>query len=183
MIISGKEVREEPDAGSIAGKLSHIGEGEVEIWKLSVLSDISLFKKVYSLIFSEDQKIAWRAGWIIDNAAEDHPELLAPFIPDIISKLIVTRNSSLKRVFTRMLGRYEIAEELLAPLIDCCFELLSPSEPVAVRANAMQVLFNISQREPGLKQELSAVIESQMEEGASKGYISRAKKLLRRLRD
>jgi hypothetical protein len=174
-------MNDESQVELITEKLSRIGAGELEIWELAVLSDESLFKEVYSLIFSGDQNIAWRAGWIIDNATEDHPELLLPLIPDIISQLIVTENSSLKRIFTRMLGRYEIPEELLATTIDRCFELLSGFEPVAVRANAMQVLFNISQKEPDLKQELAAVLESLLEEGGSAGLVNRAQKLLGRL--
>ncbi len=183
MITSDREIHETSDDELLTEKLSHIGVGELEIWKLSVLSDELLFKQVYSLIFSEDQKIAWRAGWIIDNATEDYPELLSPFIPDIILQLILTQNSSLKRIFTRMLGRYEIPEEFLVQLINRCFELLSSSEPVAVRVNAMQVLFNISQREVGLKQELALVLESHLEDGGSAGFINRAEKLLRNLRN
>lgn len=182
MITSGREVHKEVDNALLKEKLSHIGVGELEIWKLSVLSDESLFKEVYSLIFSDDQKVSWRAGWIIDNATEDNPELLSPFIPEIVSEFILTQNSSLKRIFTRMVSRHEISEEFLVPTINRCFELLSSAEPVAVRVNAMQVLFNISQREPGLKRELVLMLENQLEEGGSAGFINRAEKLLRRLR-
>jgi hypothetical protein len=182
MITSDREVYKESDTRLLKEKLLNIGEGELRIWKLSVLSDESLFKQVYSLIYSTDQKAAWRAGWIIDNATEKFPELLAPFIPDIISQLIMTRNSSLKRIFTRMLSRFEIPEEFLVQVVNRCFELLSPAEPAAVRVNAMQVLFNVSQREPGLKQELATVLESLLEERESKGFINRAEKLLQQLR-
>jgi len=80
-----------------------------------------------------------------------------------------------------MLSRHEIPEELLVQVVDRCFELLSPAEPIAVRVNAMQVLFNISQREPDFKQELTAVLEGLLEEGGSAGFINRTEKLLRKL--
>lgn len=181
MITLGSKVQERFDIGLLKEKLLQIGEGELELWKLSVLTDENVFNQIYSLIFSNNPKVAWRAGWIIDNATENYPELLAPFIPDIVMQLNLTKNSSLKRIFTHMLSRYQIPEEFLVQVINRCFELLSPAEPVAVRVNAMQVLFNVSQFEPGLKQELVTVIESLLEEDGSAGFINRAEKLLRRL--
>jgi len=181
MITSGREVHEESDSELLKEKLLHIGEGELEIWKLSVLSDETVFKNVYSLIYSLDQKVARRAGWIIDNATEKYPELLVPFIPDIIAQLTLTQSGSLKRIFTRILSRHEIPQKFLVQVVDRCFELLSPTEPVAVRVNSMQVLFNVSRREPGFKQELATVLESLLEVDGSAGFINRAEKLLRKL--
>jgi hypothetical protein len=182
MITSDSKAQEGTDIGVLKERLLHMGEGELEIWKVSVLSDEKVFKQIYSLINFADPKVAWRSGWIIDNATENYPELLTPLIPDIVSKLTLTRNSSLKRIFTRMLARCEISEEFLVQVINRCFDLLSHDEPVAVRVNAMQVLFNVSQREPGLKHELATVLESLLEEGGSPGFINRAEKLLHQLR-
>ncbi len=182
MITSGKKIPESTVGESLDQMLLHIGEGELEIWKLSVLSDKLMFKQIYSLIYSPDQKIAWRAGWIIDNATENYPELLTSYIPEIVSNLMVTQNGSLKRIFTRMLSRHEIPEKYLGRTVSRCFALLSKSEAVAVRVYAMQVLFNISQLQPGLKQELTVVLESYLEEEESAGFINRAEKLLRKLR-
>jgi len=160
-------------------KILKIGGGELELWKLSVLSDEMLFKQLYELIYSEEEKVAWRSGWIIDNAAEDHHEMLAAFIPDIVAQLLITKNSSLKRIFTRILIRYEIPDELLGSVLDRCYQLLSPLEPVAVRANAMQVIYNITQLEPALKQEFLIVLRDLLEEGGTAGLVNRASKLIK----
>ena len=156
-----------------------IGGGELDLWKFSVLSDGQLFKQLYELIYSEDEKVAWRSAWIIDNAAEDRPEMLTPFIPDIVAHLIITKNSSLKRIFTRMLSRYKIPDELLGSVLDRCYQLLSPVEPVAVRVNAMQVIFNITQQEPALKQEFLIVLHDMLEEGGTAGLVNRTSKLIK----
>jgi hypothetical protein len=181
MITSENKVPDEYNIDFLKAKILQIGSGELGIWKLAVISDKIVFKQIYSLIMSADPKIAWRCGWIIDNATENYPELLIPYIPDIIAQLTLTQNGSLKRIYTRMLSRHEIPEELLVQVVDRCFELLSPVEPIAVRVNAMQVLFNISQREQGFKQELTAVLEGLLEEGGSAGFINRTEKLLRKL--
>jgi len=160
-----------------------MGSGELELWKLAVISDEKVFEQIYSLISSDDPKVAWRSCWIIDNATKDHPEMIVPLIPDIVAHLNITQNGSLKRHFTRILCRHNIPEELLVQVVDRCFKLLSPVEAVAVRANAMQLLFNISQCEPGLKQELASVIENLLEEGGTAGFMNRAEKLVRKLND
>jgi hypothetical protein len=181
MIISESKVQDKFDNELLIDRILQIGAGELDLWKISVHSDDTMFKQVYSLITSHNPKLAWRSAWIIDNAAENHPEILVPFIPDVVAQLLQTKNSSLKRIFTRMLGRHEIPEELLAPVVDYCFKLLSPAESPAVRVNAMQVLYNVSQKEPGLKQELAATLESLLEEGGSAGFINRTEKLIRSL--
>lgn len=158
-----------------------IGGGELEIWKKSAIADKRLFSQIFLFIFSENPKLAWRSCWIIDNAAEEFPDLLSEKLPEIIAGLLSTKNGSLKRHFTRILCRYQIPEEYLGEIVNRSFELLAPSEPIAVRANAMQLLFNITQHQPDLKGELISVIESLMEEGGSAGFINRSGKLLRQL--
>lgn len=182
MITSEDKVHEDLDVKVLKEKISRIGEGELELWKLSVISDVTVFRNIYSMIASDEPGIAWRAGWIIDHATENYPDFLTPFIPDIVTRLGLNQNSSLKRIFTRMLTRHEIPEEFIVQTVNRCYELLSSSEPVAVRVNALQVLFNISQREPGLKHEFVTVLEGLLEEGGSAGFINRAEKLLQKLR-
>lgn len=182
MITSGNKNPDEFNPDELKKKILQIGGGELELWKLSVLSDEKLFKQIYSLITSDEPKVAWRSCWIIDNATEFNSEMLVPLIPEIVAHLIITQNGSLKRHYTRMLCRLEIPGELLGQVVNRCFDLLSPIEPVAVRANAMQVLFNISQREPDLKQELAVVLENLLEEGGTAGLINRAEKLIKALR-
>ena len=159
-----------------------IGSGELGIWKRSVIADESLFNQLFQFVFSGDHQIAWRACWIIDNAAEEFPELLVDKLPDLIAGLLATKDSSLKRHFTRILCRYQIPEEYLGAIVNRCFELLTPSEPPAVRVYAMQLLFNITILQPDLKGELISVIQGLMEEGGTAGFINRAEKLLRLLR-
>jgi len=181
MITSGIKVQDDFSLSELKNKILQIGGGEFEFWKSAVLSDEKVFRQIYSLISSDEPKIAWRSCWIIDNATENNPEMLVPLIPDIVVHLLLTKNSSLKRHLTRMLSRLTIPDELLVQVVDRCFELLSPVEAIAVRANAMQVLFNIAQRESDLKQELSSVLESLIEEGGTAGFMNRAQKLLKQL--
>lgn len=182
MITSGKEMSVNIDYQTIKQDLLTIGIREVGVWKKAVLCDEKLFEYLFQLVFSPDQRIAWRSCWIIDHASKDHPELLANKLPKIIDGLLTLTNVSLKRQFTRILCRYQIPEMYLGVTIDRCFELLLPSEAIAVRANAMQLLFTITKDIPDLKGELISVIESLIEEGGSAGFMNRSHRLLRQLR-
>lgn len=166
----------------IRQSILNIGAGELLPWKKSVLADIKLFNLLFEFIFSNDQRLAWRSCWIIDTASEDNPDLLADKLPIIIAELCSTKNGSLKRHFTRILSRYEIPEEYLVNIVDRSFELLAPSEPIAVQVNAMQILYNITKQIPELKGELISVLESIIEEGCSAGFLNRSTKLLRKLK-
>ena len=181
MIISAKEMGDNKDIDPIRTKILTMGGGELGIWKKSVIADENLFNLLFQLVFSNDQRLSWRSCWIIDTASEEFPALLEGKLSEIIDGLLATKSGSLKRHFTRILCRYTIPEEYLGAIANRCFDLLSPSEPVAVRVYAMQLLFNIAQQEPDLKGELISVIERLMEEGGSAGFINRSRKLLRLL--
>jgi len=182
MTISAKEICDNSDSENIKQNILTIGSGELEIWKRMVRADEQLFGQIFQLIFSQDKRLAWRSCWIIDSASEEFPDLLIDKIPKIITGLLTTKYSSLKRHFTRILCRYKIPEEYLGAVVNQSFELLLPTEPVAVRMFAMQLLFNISQELPDLKGELICVLEDLVEEGGSAGFINRSGKLLRKLR-
>ncbi len=68
------------------------------------------------------------------------------------------------------------------PLFNEINNLLSPSEAIAVRANALQLLLNISLIEPELQSELISVTESILEEELTSGMNSKAKSILRTLK-
>ena len=159
-------------------KLEKFGIREIYLWKEMVLGDESLFAQIYSLIYCDNSKVAWHAAWVIDHVSEADPGKLESYIPELIDQLPHLKSSSLKRHFTRMLTRYEIPESRLGLLVDVLYNLLSPAEAIAVRANALQLLYKIALTEPELQPELISVTEAIMEEELTPGMISRGKKIL-----
>ena len=181
MNTSAKGTSSNVESFNLKQHLLTFGAGEMELLKSAACNDKDLFNQFYGWIFSDNRRLAWRSCWIIDTASEKQPDLLSNKIPEIILALSATTDSSLKRHFTRILCRYQIPEIYLVIVIDRCFELLAPSEPAAVRVNAMQLLFNLSQHLSDLKVELKSVLESLIDEGGSAGFINRALKLAKQL--
>ncbi len=164
-------------------RLVHFGIKEIYLWKEMVLRDEALFNQIYRLIHCDNPRIAWHAAWVTDHASEANPGILEPFVPEMIDHLPNLKSGSLKRHFTRMINRHKIPENQMGMLVDVLYKLLSPAEPVAVRANALEILLKISLTEPGLQAELISVTESMLEEDLTPGMITKGRKILRLLRD
>lgn len=133
-------------------------------------------------VFDDSQPENWRAAWMVDKIQERHPDLVAPYIPAMTTFVFQTQNSGKKRHLLKLIGLYDIQEENMAPLLNYCVEVFTnAAEPVAIRVHAMQILFNIAQKEPDFAGELTEMIEHEIEYHGSAGIASRGKKLLKKL--
>ncbi|SHF77816.1 hypothetical protein SAMN05444274_10910 [Mariniphaga anaerophila] len=135
-----------------------------------------------NLALESDSPKSWRAAYIADKINDDHPELIAPFLPQMISKLKTENNLSKKRHYLKLISQHDFPAQYYSFLVDYCLGCFtSASEPIANRVHAMQVLFNISESEPDFKPELLSVIEQEMEFHPTPGILSRGRKLARKL--
>ena len=90
-----------------------------------------------------------------------------------------TKNNSIRRLFTKILGANLTKECEDGEIIDKCLNwIIQPKIPVAVKANAMQLLFEICKVYPELIPEFRMVVEEGLPAG-SKGYKSKARNLLK----
>ncbi len=182
MIFSNQSGKTNNPETLLSKRLEKIGVQEISLWKEMVLKDESLFSEIYHLIYCNNPRLAWHAAWVIDHVSKADPSKLAIYVPEMIDHLPKLKSSSLKRHFTRMLLSQLIPEDRLGKLVDMLYNLLSPFEAIAVRANALQLLLNISLIEPGLQPELICVAESILEEELTSGMKSKTKNILRILK-
>ncbi|HTE24407.1 hypothetical protein [Flavitalea sp.] len=141
-----------------------------------------LFGELISFIFSENRRLAPRAAWIASEVSRLHPELIKPHIKDLVN-YIQNKNTdyAVKRNTLRILQFVTIPPALHGALMNVCFEIIiSGKEPPAVKANALTILDNLSERYPGIRDELKMVIESGFET-ESPAFKSRASKILKKL--
>ncbi len=136
-----------------------------------------------SIAMDDSQAINWRAMYLFELIHNQYPELVIPYLPAMSDFLLTTKNSSKKRHLLKLISLHEIPEENMAMLLNFCIrEFTNAAEPVAVRVHAMQILFNIAQREPEFAGELIDLIENEIEFHGSAGISSRGLKLLKRLK-
>lgn len=148
-----------------------------------VLSNKALFDELFKLTLLNKEPISRRAMWVVDVASEDEPEILLPYINDLINALPGFYHDGLKRHTLRILSRYDLSMEEFLPILDLCFKYMrSEKESVAVRYQAMHLLYKMSVKEPGLKHEMISTIELQMYDGSS-GLRNQCLKLRKKLKD
>ncbi len=120
----------------------------------------------------------WRAAWMADKINDTTPELIIPFMEELISALHAETNSGIKRHILKLISKHEIPDKHQPFLLNYshqCFT--SASEPVAVRVHAMQILYNLSEKEPEFKPELLSLIQHETEVHSTPGIRARGKKL------
>ncbi len=132
-------------------------------------------------ISSPDEKLAWRAAWIIDHLNLQVPKLVGPYLPTLCSILKATSFNGVRRSLIKILvtNPTKVNEDGL--LVDLCFKwMINPGIPTAVRAHSMKLVFGLLPVYPDLKGELKTSLELAVEEEA-KGVQGCARNLLARL--
>jgi len=111
-----------------------------------------LFKDYLTVALTNQQPCAWRAAWLIDHYTDNDLNSFIPYTDLIINKLDTFKNEGQKRAFLKIFTKYDVKSDFLGKLIDSCFNFLySKKSSAAVKVHAMQIIFNISEKEPYLK--------------------------------
>jgi hypothetical protein len=130
----------------------------------------------------ESEPENWRALWMVDKIHDKHPELVLKHLPVLTEFVMKTKNSGKMRHVLKLISLHDIPEPNLAELLNFCINIFSNAAvPVAVRVHAMQILYNIAEKEPDFSGELVDLIEHEMEFHGSAGIKSRGKKLISKL--
>jgi len=157
---------------SIKNTMAIVGLINAEQKKFDVLMDI---------FFNAEHRAVQRASWVVGHCGEIHPELLKKWIKPMLENLSNNVHDAVKRNTVRVLQDYKIPEELSGLEYDQCFKLLqSPTEPIAVKAFCMPVLYNIAKDIPELKPELADATSKEMPNGSA-GLKNRGGKILKKL--
>lgn len=154
----------------------------IEIVAASMQNDPAQFNTLVQLALNDTRQKSWRAAYLVDKIHDSNPELLQPYLPQIIEKLKTEKNASKRRHWLKLISMNKIEEQYFGFLFDHCINTFtSGNEAIAVRVHAMQILYNISETEPDLKPEVLQLIEQEMEHHPTAGIRSRGKKLATKL--
>lgn len=140
-----------------------------------------MIHKIFAFTTCSEHKLAWRSAYLLDKIHENNPRLLFPFIDKIIDEVENTQNHGVRRHFLRILSQHDLHKKVSGNFINVCFQWIqSEKVKVAVKAHAMQILYQLTEYYPELKQELKEVLIS-LPKNSSSGVKNRAQKLLQKL--
>lgn len=149
-------------------------------------NDPERFDELMNCFFmqTKDYRVPQRAAHALSLVFNAQPQLIYPYRDKLIQSLNDPElKSSLKRNILRILQFTEIDEESMGSVYENCISfLMNPKEEIAIRAFAMVVAYNISNKFPELKPELKTLIEVVREEPkSSPGIQSKCRHILQKL--
>ncbi|MBA4197694.1 MAG: hypothetical protein C0459_09090 [Chitinophaga sp.] len=145
-------------------------------------SNSKYFKVLIECYKSEDYRLAQRAAWSVSWAARTKPEMIMPFVKDLVEMLNKPNvHDAVKRNAVRVLQEINIPEQFHGEVMNSCFTFIeNPVTPAAIKAFSLTTLFNLSNIYPDIKPELKLIIEERMNNETA-AFKSRGKKILSKL--
>ncbi len=143
--------------------------------------DKEKFAKIVSIILNEKDPLPPRAAWVAEIVTQKYPDLIGPYIDDLIQKLKSFTHPGSRRNSLKILMNTNIPESSQGLLIDTCFDwMMSADRTVGVKVYAMQIIENHLPVYPELAIELKGIIEDQWEKNST-GFKARGRKVLKGL--
>jgi 8-oxo-dGTP diphosphatase len=187
--IESEKHKEKEDLGAYELELQSIINSmmsmkEAEWMATSAIENPAVFLKLLEYSHSADRKLAFRASWTLTKVCDKHPEIIDPYLSDIIEALPGFDNEGVQRCFLRIISLSEIKKITARHhgiLADYCFTLLNSAfSAIAIKAYSMEILYKLALIYPELAIELSTSIRILMEDGSG-GIISRGTIILKKL--
>ena len=151
----------------------------------SIADDDKLFRQVIDLAYQQKSPLSMRAARVADLACQRNPDLIRPYLVDMVKNLPGLTDMSVKRVFMHILIRHSWVEddEAMGKLVIVLFKWLKDdAQSIAVKAYAMDILEKISAVVPELKIEMIAVLEEVIPFWKSAALQYTGRKTLKQLR-
>ncbi len=138
------------------------------------------FEELLQIVMGDDPLLAQRGAWAINHCAQAHPEVVQPYLAELLENLKrANLHDAVKRNTMKAVAELEVPDALAGLATDLAFQfLLSPNEAVAVKVYSMALLEKLCRREPALAGELRMVIEQQWPHEKRKAFRSRGRHVL-----
>lgn len=143
--------------------------------------DQSVFYTILDVMYQDTYPLSMRASRVVWLIAKKYPSFIDPYLPEFLDRLTEFKVDGVRRNILSILVDIPLPDIDLGSLFDICYTWFeSEKEPVAIRGNAITILYKISEKEPELKPELIELFQSQLPCDSS-GLESRIKDILKRL--
>lgn len=164
-------------------------EGRMNVRWGMIAAENGLYEMFLDLACDDNPKVGFRAAWTLDWLYKHHRHSVEPFARRIMEDFIVTNNSSVQRVYSKLTanmvrrGTLELSGDNSARLAEKAFDLLISNEtPVAVAVWCMDILLILRSDQRWIDDNFEDILRTRMDScDATPAYISRATKTLRLL--
>jgi 8-oxo-dGTP diphosphatase len=178
----GTEIVNDAELQAMINRMISMKEAE---WvALSAAENPAIFRKLLEYSYSDDTKLAFHSSWTLSKACDKYPEMIEPFLGQIVESIGKIENESTIRSFLRILSLSDLPKlsgRQQGMLADYSFQALnSPASAIAIKAYSMEILYRLSVIYPDLIPELAASI-NRVFEYKSAGITSRGKHILKKL--
>lgn len=144
-------------------------------------SDQYKFDELMLLFLDTQYRLTQRSANVVNLCSSRNPNLLEPYLEEIINLLAEKKEAAIIRNIVRLLQFVDIPENLLGIAFENCYALtLSNESPIAIKSFGIGILYNICKKEPDLKQEVAELVKMQLP-GASSGLKNRCLRTLKNL--
>lgn len=161
-----------------------MGATEADWMAMSAAENPEILRKLFEYSGSKDTKLAFRSSWTLSKLCDRNPDILAPWIPEIVDTIRCTGNESVERSFLRILSLLDIAgidQDHQGLIADHCFRALnSGTSAIAVKAYSMEIIYKLAVLYPDLANELSVSVNMLKGEGSA-GVKARGRIILKKL--
>ena len=147
-----------------------------------VYDNPDLLKPLVEVSFQDSGPLPQRASRVVSICCCRFPELFRPYCSDVIRKLKDLHSEGARRNFLMILAEapVKLTKKDKSLLVNLGFDFLTGNFSIAVKVYSMEILYKLSLEMPEIGVELSNLIEDSLAE-SSPGYISRGKKILKKL--
>jgi 8-oxo-dGTP diphosphatase len=150
----------------------------------SAVENPAIFLKLLEYSFTRDRKLAFRASWTLTKVCDKYPEMICPYLAEIIEALPRFDNESVQRSFLRIISLSNLenlTERHHGLLADYSFAVLNSGlSAIAIKAYTMEILYKLSLIYPELANELASSVRILMEDGSA-GIVAKGKMILKRI--
>ncbi len=135
------------------------------------------FLQFAELLFSEDERVARNAAWVLTKLSDDEILQILPIRNRIIDLILETENSAVRRLNLNIVERFPMTvDNIRTDFLDFCLEKMrSLDEPPGVQCLCMKLACTMCNFYPELKGEFKRTLEAM-----EISYYNQSMKLLRK---
>lgn len=106
----------------------------LEIAIQEIIHNTDYFRILLDIAFYNKEQRSWRAAYVVDKIHDSHPEMLLPFLDEMIIQLEKEKSTSKKRHFLKLISMNQVDKKHQGSLVNFCLKTFtSAKEPIAVR--------------------------------------------------